>query len=72
MHPFSLQTIYTIFLLFAMYFILDLLPNTDHAFFDIIWRSIIIFILFIPTVLFFNLSSDITSIVKDLKNKLLS
>jgi len=72
MHPFSLQTIYTIFLLFAMYFILDLLPNTDHAFFDIIWRSIIIFILFIPTVLFFNLSNDITSIVKDLKNKLLS
>ena len=27
---------------------------------------------FIPAVLYFNLSSDITSIVKDLKNKLLS
>jgi len=71
MHPFSLQTIKTILLLFAMFFTLDFLPNSSYAFVDIIWKSIVVVILFIPAVMYFNLSEDITAIVKELKAKLL-
>ena len=72
MHPFSLQTIKTIVLLFAMFFALNFLPNSSYAFVDIIWKSIVVVILFIPAVMYFNLSEDITAIVKELKAKLLS
>ena len=72
MHPFSLQTIKTIVLLFAMFFALNFLPNSSYAFADIIWKSIVVVILFIPAVMYFNLSEDITAIVKELKAKLLS
>ena len=72
MHPFSLQTIKTILLLFTMFFTLDFLPNSSYAFVDIIWKSIVVVILFIPAVMYFNLSEDITAIVKELKAKLLS
>ena len=71
MHPFSLQTIKTILLLFVMFFTLDFLPNSSYAFVDIIWKSIVVVILFIPAVMYFNLSEDITAIVKELKAKLL-
>jgi len=67
MHPFSLQTIKTILLLFVMFFTLDFLPNSSYTFVDIIWKSILVFILFIPAVLYFNLSKDITAIVKELR-----
>jgi hypothetical protein len=69
MHPFSLQTIKTILLLFAMFFTLDFLPNSSYAFADIIWRSVVVLMLFIPAVLYFNLSDDITLMLKDLKNR---
>mgnify|MGYP000200372055 FL=1 len=72
MHPFSLQTIKTILLLFVMFFTLDFLPNSSYAFVDIIWKSTVVVILFIPAVMYFNLSEDITAIVKELKAKLLS
>ena len=58
MHPFSLQTIKTIVLLFAMFFALNFLPNSSYAFADIIWKSIVIVILFIPAVMYFT-SSDL-------------
>ena len=72
MHPFSLQTIKTIVLLFAMFFVLNFLPNSSYAFVDIIWKSVVVVILFIPAVMYFNLSEDITAIIKELKTKLLS
>ena len=72
MHPFSLQTIKTILLLFTMFLTLDFLPNSSYAFADIIWKSIVVIVLFIPAVVYFNLSKDITEIVKELKSKLLS
>ena len=72
MHPFSLQTIKTIVLLFAMFFALNFLPNSSYAFADIIWKSVVVVILFILAVMCFNLSEDITAIIKELKAKLLS
>ena len=71
MHPFSLQTIKTIILLFVMFFALNFLPNSSYALLDIIWKSIVLVILFISSVLYFNLSEDITKIVKDLKDRFL-
>ena len=71
MHPFSLQTIYTVLLLFAMYFLLDLLPNTSYAFADIIWKSGVVLMISLPAVFYLNLSKDISSLVKELRGKFL-
>lgn len=70
MHPFSLQTIKTILLLFVMFFILDFLPDSSYAFVDIIWKSIVVFILFIAAVLYFNLSEDINKLINEFRKKI--
>ena len=69
--PFSLKTIYTSFLLFGIYFLLTyLLPIFGYAILDIIWRSIVVFIIFLPLVLYLNLSDDISEIFHELKTKI--
>ena len=70
MHPFSYKTIYTIFLLVIIYFLVFFLPSTGYAFFDIFWRSLIAILIFGPLVLYFNLSDDISLMMKDFKNRL--
>tara|TARA_B100000902_G_scaffold257587_1_gene243823 strand:- start:3868 stop:5331 length:1464 start_codon:yes stop_codon:yes gene_type:complete len=62
-HPFSWQTIKTILLIFIMFFTLDFLPSTGYSFADIIWKSIVVFILFISAVIYFNLSEDIKKVI---------
>lgn len=71
MQPFSLQTIYTIFLLVSVYLLLNFLPNSSYAFLDIIWKSLAVLVIFIPGVLYFNLSEDISLFIKELKSNLL-
>jgi len=66
-----LKTIKTILLIFVMFFTLDFLPNSSYAFVDIIWKSIVVVILFIPAVMYFNLSEDISLIIKELKDRFL-
>ncbi|MGY8932473.1 MAG: lipopolysaccharide biosynthesis protein, partial [Flavobacteriales bacterium] len=70
MHPFSLQTIKTILLLFVMFFALDFLPNSSYAFVDIIWKSIVVFILFISAVMYFQLSEDINEVIIEVRKKI--
>ena len=70
MHPFSLQTIKTILLLFVMFFTLDFLPNSSYAFVDIIWKSIVVFILFISAVMYFKLSEDINEVIIEVRKKI--
>ena len=70
MHPFSLQTIKTILLLFVMFFALDFLPNSSYAFVDIIWKSIVVFILFISAVMYFKLSEDINEVIIEVRKKI--
>jgi O-antigen/teichoic acid export membrane protein len=70
MHPFSLQTIKTILLLFVMFFALDFLPNSSYAFVDIIWKSIVVFILFISAVMYFKLSEDINKLIIEVRKKI--
>jgi len=70
MHPFSLQTIKTILLLFVIFFTLDSLPNSSYAFVDIIWESIVVFILFISAVMYFKLSEDINEVIIEVRKKI--
>ena len=69
MQPFSYKTIYTIILLILIYFLLIFLPNTGYALFDIFWKSLIALLIFGPLVLYFNLSDDISLMMKDFKNR---
>ena len=71
MHPFNLRTIKTILLLFVIFFILDFLPNSGYVFVDIIWKSLVVFILFILAVLYFNLSEDINKLIIELRKRFL-
>jgi len=71
MHPFSLQTIKTILLIFVMFFTLDFLPNSSYAFVNIIWKSIVVVILFIPAVMYFNLSEDINKLIIEVRKRFL-
>ncbi|HIK62418.1 MAG TPA: hypothetical protein EYG01_00240 [Flavobacteriales bacterium] len=71
MHPFSLQTIKTILLLFVMFFTLDFLPDSSYAFVDIIWKSIVVFILVIPAIMYFKLSEDINELIIEVRKRFL-
>ncbi len=71
MHPFSLQTIKTILLLFVMFFTLDFLPDSSYAFVDIIWKSIVVFILVIPAIMYFKLSEDINEVIIEVRKRFL-
>lgn len=70
MHPFSLKTIYTVLLLVMTYFILALLPSSTYPLLDIIWRSSLVLLVLTPSVLYFNLSEDISLFTEDIKAKL--
>jgi hypothetical protein len=70
MHPFNLQTIKTIMLLFVMFFTLDFLPDSNYAFVDIIWKSIVVFILVIPAIMYFKLSEDINKLIIEVRKKI--
>jgi len=72
MHPFSLKTIYTILLLSGIYFILSFLPNSGYAFLDIIWRSVAVFVIFIPSLAYLELSEDINKIMIDFRKNIFS
>ncbi|MEC9209141.1 MAG: oligosaccharide flippase family protein [Bacteroidota bacterium] len=72
MQPFSKQTVITFLVLLFVYFIVDLFPLSSVVIFDIIWKSLLALLLFVPIVLKLNLSEDISGIVKDLKNRLIN
>ena len=67
MNPFSLQTIYTIILLLVLYYFLNFLPISNIPLIDIIYRSFVACILFIPLVFFLKISDDINKIINDIK-----
>jgi cytochrome b561 len=70
MHPFSQKTIHTILVLFVLYFVINLLPISGYVIFDIFWRTILVFTLFIPILFRFNLSEDIKNIAKDILKRI--
>ena len=70
MQPFSLKTIKTILLIFVIFITLDILPNSGYAFLDLIWKSIIVFVLFLPAVFYFDLSEDINKVINECRENL--
>ena len=70
MHPFSLRTIYTFLLLLGIYLLLYSLPGSAYTFLDIVWKSLLVFIIFIPSVLYLNLSEDINNTIIDASKNL--
>lgn len=71
MHPFSLNSFKTIIVLFTIYYLLQYLPKTSIVLLDIFWKSSITIIIYIPLVLWLNLSEDLTAIVNDMKGRFL-
>jgi len=71
MHPFSLNSLKTIIVLFTIYYLLQYLPKTSIVLLDIFWKSSITIIIYIPLVLWLNLSEDLTAIVNDMKGRFL-
>ena len=73
MHPFSLKTLYTVLLLLTMYFCLHyFLPNTSYHFLDIIWKSALILIIFLPSIFYLKLSEDINHVIIELRQYLVN
>ena len=74
MHPFSFQTIKTIFLILIFYFAFAYYFNnifySSYAFVDIICKSLVICILFITAVMYFSLSDDIKKFVIEIKKNI--
>ena len=66
MHPFSLKTFYTLLLLLVMYYPISLIPSSGHVFLNLIINSIVVLIIFIPSLMYFNLSDDIKNTILDL------
>ncbi len=66
MHPFSIESLKTILVLLVLFLFLNFVPNSNYAFADILWKSAFALGLYIPAVLYFNLSEDISGILNDI------
>ena len=71
MHPFSLNSLKTIIVLFFIYYLHQYLPKSTIVLIDIFWKSSITIMIYIPLVLWLNLSEDMTAIISDLKGRFL-
>jgi len=71
MHPFSIKTIYTVIILFAIYLLATFLPLSGNVYFDIFWKSVLIIMMYIPAVLYFNLSEDINKLIIEVRKRFL-
>ncbi len=60
--PFSRKTFLIILITLVIYFLLLFVPSTSFSFFDIIIKSALVCLLFIPTVLYFEISSDLNDL----------
>ncbi len=65
MHPFSLKTFYTLLLLLVMYYPISFIPSTGHVFLNLIINSVVVLIIFIPSLMYLNLSDDIKNTILD-------
>jgi len=70
MHPFSIKTLYTIFLLLITLFIVSQIPITNNIYLDIIFRSLLAILFFVPFMLWLKLSEDINKVVLDFWRKI--
>jgi len=67
--PFSIKTLYTLVLLAVIYSLSNYIPVSGNVYFDLLWRSFYILVLFVPAMLWLNLSEDINKIVVDVRRR---
>ena len=70
LQPFSLKTLYTILILFAIYGVSIFLPLSGILYLDILWKTFFVLAIYIPLLLVLELSEDINNIVADLRKRL--
>lgn len=71
MHPFSSKTIYALLLLIVLYFGISSLSVTDNIFINIIWRSTLALVLYIPIIYLLELSKDINKVMLDIYTRII-
>lgn len=70
MHPFTIKTLYALLIFLMLYFIMQYIPSINNIFIDILLKSSVILILFIPVMYKLELSEDINKIINNLRNKI--
>lgn len=77
MNPFTVKTIHTLFVLSAIYILVQWIPFVEietpqemYAVINMILRSLVVFILFIPVMIKLKLSEDINIVINEFKNKI--
>jgi O-antigen/teichoic acid export membrane protein len=68
--PFSIKTFYTVFLLSIIYYLSFYIPVTENVYFNFLWRSFCVLLLFIPAMYLLNLSKDINQAILEITNKI--
>ena len=69
-HPFSRKTFYTILLLLFVYFFVDSISLSFNPYLNIILKSLMAMIIFIPITLYSKLSLELITIFQNIKKKL--
>jgi len=69
MQPFSVNMFWVLAVGGIAYGLTLLLPKTENPFIDIIINSLVITFVYVPTILYFNLSDDLTKIKQELIKK---
>ena len=69
--PFSIKTLYTVFLLSIIYYLSFYIPVTENVYFNFLWRSFCVLLLFIPAMYLLNLSKDINQVILDITKKII-
>jgi len=68
--PFSMNTLKVLLIAFVTYFLVTMLPSVANSIIDIFLRSAVICLLYIPSVLYFQVSEDLTSTFKQTVRKI--
>ena len=69
LQPFSIKTLYTLALLAVIYSLSNYIPVSGNVYFDLFWRSFYLLVLFVPAMLWLNLSEDINKIIVDVMKR---
>ena len=64
--PFSIKSVYVIIITIFLYFIINFLPSYENFVLDILFKSFVIMILFIPIIYFFKISIDLNKLIDKL------
>jgi O-antigen/teichoic acid export membrane protein len=70
LQPFSLKTLYTILILIVIYVVSLYLPLSGNLYLDVVWKTLFVVVIFIPLLLFLELSEDINKLVVDIRKRL--